>query len=103
MSIPTGSGNVVKVDSKGRVVLPQRVRERLGIAPGSEVEIREKDGTAVVEPEDDPEEIVEDLAELIEAATAGRDQTAYEDLDTQSRDHVDAIRRQASETSTDDE
>lgn len=92
-----------KVDSKGRVVLPQSVWERLGIAPGSEVEIREKDGKAVVEPEDDPEDIVEDLEGLIEAAAADRDQTPYEDLDTQSRDHVDTIRRQASETETGDE
>lgn len=50
-----------KVDSNGRVVLPQRVRDRLRIAPGSEVEIREKNGKAVVEPADDPEDIVADL------------------------------------------
>lgn len=89
---------MAKVDSKGRVVLPQSVRERLGIAPGSEVEIHEQDGRAVVEPEDDPEDIVEDLEGLIETAAADRDQTSYEDLDTQSRDHVDTIQRQANET-----
>lgn len=89
---------MAKVDSKGRVVLPQRVRERLGIAPGSEVEIREENGTAVVEPEDDPEDIVEDLEVLIETAAAERDQTPYDGLDTQSKDHVDTIRRQANDT-----
>lgn len=89
---------MAKVDSKGRVVLPQSVRERLGIAPGSEVEIHEQDGRAVVEPEDDPDDIVEDLERLIETATADRDRTLYDDLDTQSRDHVDTIRRQANET-----
>lgn len=74
-----------------------------GSRPGSEVEIREQDGTAVVEPEDDPEDIVEDLEGMIETAAADRDQPPYEDLDTQSRDHVDTIQRQASETETGDE
>ena len=87
---------MAKVDSKGRVVLPQNVRERLGIAPGSEVEIREKDGKAVVEPEDEPEEIVEDLEDLIEAAAVDREQTPYDDLDARSKDHIDTIRRQSS-------
>lgn len=94
---------MAKVDSKGRIVLPQRVRERLGITPGSEVEIREQDGRAVVEPEDEPEDIVADLERLIETAAADREQTPYDDLDAQSRDHVDTIRRQASETTTGDE
>lgn len=87
-----------KVDSKGRVILPQRVRERLGITPGSEVEIREEDGRAVIEPEDDPGDIVEDLEGMIETAVSDRDQASYEDLDTQSRDHADTILRQASKT-----
>lgn len=89
---------MAKVDSKGRVVLPQHVRERLGIAPGSEVEIHEQDGRAVVEPEDDPDDIVEDLEGLIERAAGDRNQTPFEDLETHSRDHVDTIRRQANET-----
>jgi len=91
------------VDSKGRVVLPQRVRERLGISPGSEVEIREQDGRAIVEPEDDPEDIVDDLEGLIEAAVADSGQTEYDDLDAQSKDHVDTIRRQSSGSETADE
>lgn len=94
---------MVKVDSKGRVVLPQRVRERLGIGPGSEVEIHEKQGRAVVEPEDDPEEIVKDLEGLIESATADRNQSSYDDVDTQAQDHIDTIRRQAGNAEAQDE
>ena len=40
------------VDSKGRIVLPKEIRERLGITPGTEVEVHEEKGKAVVEPED---------------------------------------------------
>lgn len=56
---------MTKVDPKGRIVLPQEVRERLDITPGTEVEIREEDGKAVVEPEKDPEEIIARMEDLI--------------------------------------
>lgn len=86
---------MTKVDSKGRIVLPRRIRERLGISPGTEVEIREEDGKAVVEPEDSPEAIVDDLQSMIAAAASDREQVAYADLDARSRDHVETIERQA--------
>ncbi|WP_254840988.1 AbrB/MazE/SpoVT family DNA-binding domain-containing protein [Natronomonas marina] len=56
---------MAKVDSKGRIVLPQAVRDRLDITPGTEVEIREEDGKAVVEPEKEPDEIIARMDELI--------------------------------------
>lgn len=84
--------------SKGRVVLPKEVRERLGITTGSEVEVREEDGRVVVEPEDDPDEIVANLETLIEAATSERDRRPYEKLGGHAKGHVDAIRRQANES-----
>ena len=89
---------MAKVDAKGRIVLPQRVRERLGITTGSEVEVREEDGHAVVEPEDDPGDIVADLDELIESAIGNREQTPSDELDSYSKDHVEAIRRGADES-----
>lgn len=96
---------MAKVDSKGRIVLPQELRDALGITPGTEVEIHEEDGKAVVKPERDPDEIIERMEELIEGADANRQQTPYEELDPQSRDQVDTIRRQArqSEAETSDE
>lgn len=94
---------MAKVDSKGRIVLPQDVRERLGISPGTEVEIREEDGKAVVEPEDDPEQIIRRMEELMEEGAANRDPVPYEELDAQAKDHADTIRRQARKAGSPDE
>lgn len=86
----------MKVDAKGRIVLPQDIREDLGITPGSRVTIHEEGGQAVVEPEDDPEAILDRLAELVDGIAEDRDPTPYEDLDPQPKDHVDTIRTAAS-------
>lgn len=85
------------VDSKGRVVLPKEVRERLGISPGTEVEIREEDGKAVVEPEDDPDRILERMERLIEEASSERGETTPLDerVDPVAEKHRDAVRRGA--------
>lgn len=94
---------MTKVDSKGRIVLPQEVRERLGITPGTEVEVREEDGKAVVEPEDDPERIVERMEQLVEEASRRRGETTPldEDVPPVAQKHRDAVRRGA-ETGTDE-
>ena len=95
---------MAKVDSKGRIVLPKQVREQLGITPGTEVEIREENGKAVLEPEDDPEEILERMDELIEGISEDRQPpTPYEDIDPQAKDHLDTIREQASRYDPDSE
>lgn len=89
-----------KVDSKGRIVLPRRIRERLGLDPGSEVDVHEEDGRAVVEPEESAEEIIDDLEQQIERAAAHRDRTPYEELNPEARDHIETVRRQAKGTRT---
>lgn len=66
---------MVKVDSKGRVVLPQEVRECLGITPGTEVDIHEEDGKAVVKPEDDPQQIIDRMEQLVEETASERGET----------------------------
>ena len=90
-----------KVDSKGRVVLPKHVRERLGIEPGTEVEIHEEGGKAVVEPEDSPQEILDRMEELVaETSRANGDTTPFDiDVDPVARKHRDAVRDGAEEVS----
>ena len=58
------------MDSQGRLVLPQSVRERLEIAPGTEVTVREEDGRVVVEPAEDPDAVIERMERLIEKTAA---------------------------------
>jgi AbrB family looped-hinge helix DNA binding protein len=99
--IPTVCGNMTKVDSKGRIVLPKDVRESLGIDPGTEVQIHEENGKAVVEPEDDPEQVLERLDQLVAEIPENRDPTPYDELDPQSKDHVDTIRQQAERSESD--
>jgi len=92
---------MTKVDSKGRIVLPKDARDRLGVTPGTEVDVRTEDGKVIVEPEDDPERII-DRMEAIVGEISDRDPTPYEDLDPQAKDHVDTIRRQANEAEAED-
>lgn len=87
------------MDSKGRIVLPKEIRERLGITPGTEVDIREDDGKAVVEPEADPEQIIERMERLIEETSASSKETIPldEGVSPIARKHRDAVRRGAEE------
>lgn len=88
---------MVTVDSKGRIVLPKEIRERLGMTPGTEVEIHENDGTAVVEPEDDPQRIIERMEQLVEETASRRgERTAFEEgTDPIAKKHRDAVRQGA--------
>ena len=94
-----------KVDSKGRIVLPQEVRDRLGITPGTEVVVREKDGKAIVEPEDDPERILERMKRLVEEASATRERAPTPDsgLHPLARKHAAVVRRGAARKEHEDE
>lgn len=92
-----------KVDSKGRIVLPQEIRERLGISPGTSVEVREEEGKAVVKPEDKPEEILNRMDQIIEEATENRSPAPYEELDPIAKDHADTVQRQAQQEHSSDQ
>ena len=87
---------MTKVDSKGRIVLPQELRERLGITPGTEVEIHEDDGKAVVMPEDNPEQIIDRMEQLVEEASMERGETEpLATHDPVAQAHREAIRKGA--------
>jgi len=92
---------MTKVDSKGRIVLPKEVRERLGITPGTEIDINEEDGKAVVEPEDNPEQIIERMERLITETSSERGETIPldEEAGPIAKKHRDAIRKGTKEYS----
>jgi len=88
---------MVKVDPDGRIALPQDVRECAGILPGTEVDVREENGKVIIEPEANPERILNRMDALVEEIS-DREPTPYEDLDPQGRDHVETIRNQATQS-----
>jgi len=101
MFVPTRCGIMAKVDSKGRIVLPQEVRERLDITSGTEVEIREEDGKAVVEPEKEPDEIIARMNELIGEKRDVEEGPPSTTEHTETRplsDHPDSIAQEFRET-----
>lgn len=102
---------MVTVDSKGRIVIPSEVRDRLGLRPGSEVAVSAEDDRVIVEPETPPEQVMEDLERLIEEAAANRDDRrdgAAEgmglalDDDPIAAKQREIIRRRAAESDSDD-
>ncbi|MDZ7730701.1 MAG: AbrB/MazE/SpoVT family DNA-binding domain-containing protein [Natrialbaceae archaeon] len=51
------------------------MRERLGLTPGTKVTVRAEDGKAVVEPEADPERVIERIEQLVEETSSERGAT----------------------------
>ena len=84
-----------KVDSKGRLVLPQAVRERLEITPGTEVTVREEDGKVVVEPAEDPDAVIERMERLVEETAANGETRPLGDATPVAEKHRKTIRRAA--------
>lgn len=90
---------MAKVDSKGRIVLPKEVRDRLSITPGTEVDVRTEDGKAVVEPETAPEQIIDRMETLVaETAPEPDETTPLDDVDPVATKHRDAVRRGATDS-----
>ena len=85
------------MDSKGRIALPNEVRERLGITPGTDVDVREDDVKMIDEPEDDPRQIIERMEKLVGEASSRRRETTPVDETAGpiARKHRDAVRRGA--------
>ena len=78
------------VDCKGRVLLPKELRERLGIELGTSVSVRAEDGRVVVDPEDDPEAVIDRMEQLVASAASDRDPDG--ELAPLARDHARTVR-----------
>lgn len=73
-----GTSEDRRVDEKGRVTIPQAIRESLQIDPGEEVAIEVEDGRIVIQPHVSREELVETIDGCINEETRAAD---AEDLD----------------------
>ena len=95
------------VDSKGRIVLPKALRERLELDAGTEVEVRVEDDTLVVKPETDPDRVLDRMDRLVaETEPTSTESTPAEQIpaettpptdepDPIARKHRDAVCRGA--------
>ena len=53
-----------KIDGKGRVVIPQPIRKRLGIKEGTVLSVEEKEGRILLKPERRKKRNIEDFCGL---------------------------------------
>jgi AbrB family looped-hinge helix DNA binding protein len=74
----------MKVGAKGQIVIPQRVREELGVRPGDRVSVRAEDGEVRVKR-------LLDLDSLVGCLGPGR----TEDLERTHREELDRDRERA--------
>lgn len=87
-----------KVDAKGRVTLPKDLREKLGLEVGTTVEIRREDDRLVIEPERDPEDILEEIEGILADVRAGRIERVPDsevEADLIAEKHRELVRRNA--------
>jgi len=59
---------IATIDSGGRIVVPKDVRERLGLTPGSKVELIETDGRLEVSPAPTPIHLEDQAGVLVAVA-----------------------------------
>ncbi len=52
------------ISEKGQVVIPEDIRRKMGLKPGSDVIFDIIDGMVVIKPKKSPEEIVEEFCNL---------------------------------------
>ena len=91
------------VDSKGRIVLPKALRERLELDAGTEVEVRAEDDALVIEPETDPDRVLNRMDRLVaetepsatDPTPSSTDSLPPEAVNPIARKHHDAVRRGA--------
>jgi AbrB family looped-hinge helix DNA binding protein len=53
------------IDPAGRIVIPKALRERLGLAAGEPLDVRERDGRLEIEPEPTPMTLVKRKGGLV--------------------------------------
>jgi len=69
-----------RIDAEGRVTIPQELRDRLGLEPGTEVRIEVKNGEILVRPAVDRTTAAESLRGCIDDETRREDAVPIDPL-----------------------
>lgn len=77
------------IDAGGRVVVPKEVRERLGLRPGSQIQLTEVDGHLEIAPATTPVRLVEQNGTVVAVPEVDLPVLTAE----QVRDAIEAARR----------
>lgn len=73
---------VTRIDDRGRVLIPQPLRERLGLEPGQDVRVEvDGDGNLVIQPVLSAEEFLEAVTGAVNEATRRRDAEPIDPLE----------------------
>lgn len=75
----------MRVGPKGQVVIPKPVRDRLGIGPGDEVVVDEREGEVRIRPAADGLRLLGLLADLPGGGTAALESARREELAAEDR------------------
>lgn len=76
-----GASEDRRVDEKGRVTIPQAIRESLHIDPGEEVTVEQDDGRIVIRPRISRDEFADELRGAINEETRAEDAEPMDPLD----------------------
>lgn len=68
-----GASEERRVDEKGRITIPQAIRQSLQIDPGEEVAVTLEDGRIVIQPRISRDELVRELGGCIRKETLAED------------------------------
>lgn len=75
------------MDAAGRLVIPKRIRDRLGLSGNSQLEITERDGRIEIEPAPTGVELVEEGSVLV-AQPERRLPVLTDDIVRETLDHI---------------
>jgi AbrB family looped-hinge helix DNA binding protein len=84
------SADEQRVDEKGRITIPESIRDRLGIEAGARVRIAVEDGELVIRLEVSREEFVETMAGVVDAESRKSDAPSVDPEDLK-RDWTNGI------------
>ena len=70
----------VVIDSKGRVLIPKQIREKVGLTPGGKARLKIDKATLVIIPPVSPEEFIEEMEGCIKEGASHIDPLQLKDM-----------------------